>query len=96
MENTGHSSEQYAAMSERYAAVAAENERLKALNAAMAAQGAKLSLKVSSKGGLSVYGLNSKWPVTLYLGQWERLFAFVDTMREFIATHRDEFTSKAA
>jgi hypothetical protein len=33
----------------------------------------KLSCKVSVKGAISVYGLNSRMPVTLYAGQWERL-----------------------
>ena len=32
----------------------------------------KLTLKVSAKGAVSVYGMG-KWPVTLYAGQWERL-----------------------
>jgi len=42
---------------------------------AEAAQPVKaLSCKVSEKGALSVYGLG-RFPVTLYRGQWERLFA---------------------
>src|SRR5687768_8477149 len=32
-----------------------------------------LTCKVSEKGGLSVYGLQARFPVTLYAGQWERL-----------------------
>ncbi len=34
----------------------------------------RLTCKVSEKGALSVYGLG-RFPVTLYAGQWERLFA---------------------
>ena len=33
-----------------------------------------LSMKVSAKGAISVYGLG-RFPVTLYAGQWERLIA---------------------
>jgi hypothetical protein len=41
------------------------------------------SLKVSEKGGLSVYGLG-RFPVTLYREQWEKLLAMSDQIREFI------------
>ncbi len=47
--------------------------KLQADNAALAAAPArKLSMKVTEKGGLSVYGLG-RFPVTLYRSQWERL-----------------------
>jgi len=54
-----------------------ENERLK-----KPARGS-MSLKVSEKGGLSVYGLG-RFPVTLYREQWEKLLAMADQIREFI------------
>jgi hypothetical protein len=54
-----------------------ENERLK-----KPSRGA-MSLKVSEKGGLSVYGLG-RFPVTLYREQWEKLLAMADQIREFI------------
>lgn len=48
-------------------------EQLIALVTSMAAQPArKLSMKVTEKGGLSVYGLG-RFPTTLYRSQWERL-----------------------
>ncbi len=48
-------------------------EQLIALVTSMAAQPArKLSMKVTDKGGLSVYGLG-RFPTTLYRSQWERL-----------------------
>jgi hypothetical protein len=55
----------------------AENEKLK-----KPARGS-MSLKVSEKGGLSVYGLG-RFPVTLYREQWEKLLAMSDQIREFI------------
>jgi hypothetical protein len=51
---------------------------LQAQNAALAAANAqparKISMKVSEKGALSLYGLG-RFPVTLYRTQWERLLA---------------------
>jgi hypothetical protein len=55
----------------------AENEKLK-----KPARG-QMSLKVSEKGALSVYGLG-RFPVTLYREQWEKLLGMSDQIREFI------------
>jgi len=55
----------------------AENEKLK-----KPARG-QMSLKVSEKGALSVYGLG-RFPVTLYREQWEKLLDMSDQIREFI------------
>ena len=62
----------------------AEIERLKAENAQLKkpARGS-MSLKVSEKGALSVYGLG-KFPVTLYREQWDRLLGMADHIRQFI------------
>jgi len=42
-----------------------------------------LRLKVSQKGGLSVYGLG-RFPVTLYKEQWVRLLDYTDEIRAFL------------
>jgi hypothetical protein len=55
----------------------AENERLK-----KPVRG-QLSLRVSEKGALSVYGMG-RFPVTLYREQWEKLLGMGDEIREFI------------
>ncbi|MGA3018826.1 MAG: hypothetical protein ABSF62_17030 [Bryobacteraceae bacterium] len=62
----------------------AEVERLRAENEALKrpARG-QMSLKVSEKGGLSVYGLG-RFPVTLYREQWEKLLGLADGIRQFI------------
>jgi hypothetical protein len=62
----------------------AEIERLRAENEALKkpARG-QMSLKVSEKGALSVYGLG-RFPVTLYREQWEKLLAMADEIRNFI------------
>jgi len=66
-------------------ALLAEIQRLKAENENLKkpARG-QLSLKVSEKGALSVYGMG-RFPVTLYREQWEKLFSMSDQIKEFIA-----------
>ena len=41
-------------------------------------------LKVSQKGGVSVYGLNRRYPVTLYKNQWETLLGIAEEIKKFI------------
>lgn len=43
----------------------------------------QLRLKVSEKGGLSVYGLG-RFPVTLYKEQWIRLLDHADEIKSFL------------
>ena len=72
----------------------AELERLKAENERLKNQrGRGVSLKVSEKGGVSVYGLG-RFPVTLYKEQWTKLLAMVDEIRAFIKEHDAELKTK--
>jgi hypothetical protein len=61
-----------------------EIDRLRAENEALKkpARG-RVYLKVSEKGGLSVYGMG-RFPVTLYREQWEKLLSMADEIRNFI------------
>jgi hypothetical protein len=62
----------------------AEIERLKAENDQLKKpMRGSMSLKVSEKGALSVYGLG-RFPVTLYREQWEKLLGMADPIRQFI------------
>lgn len=62
----------------------AENERLKAeIESLKKPARGQMSLKVSEKGALSVYGLG-RFPVTLYREQWEKLLGLEDQIRQFI------------
>jgi hypothetical protein len=72
----------------------AEIERLRAENEALKkpAHG-QMSLKVSEKGALSVYGLG-RFPVTLYREQWEKLLAMADQIRQFIHDNTDLLKKK--
>ena len=70
--------------------VDAELARLRAENEALKKRTTKpgnFSLKVSEKGGLSVYGMG-RFPVTLYVEQWETLLSRVDEIRAFIEENR--------
>jgi hypothetical protein len=62
----------------------AEIERLRAENENLKRPRGQMSLKVSEKGALSVYGLG-RFPVTLYREQWEKLLGMTDEIRSFIA-----------
>ncbi len=62
----------------------AEIERLRAENEALKRPSrGQMSLRVSEKGALSVYGLG-RFPVTLYREQWEKLLGMSEEIRRFI------------
>ena len=72
----------------------AELEKLKAENAALKARGGKgVSMKVSEKGGVSVYGLG-RFPVTLYLEQWLKLLDLAEDIRIFIRENEPKLKKK--
>lgn len=72
----------------------AELERLKAENIALKTRGSKgVSMKVSEKGGVSVYGLG-RFPVTLYKEQWTKLLDMAEDIRAFIQEHDAELKTK--
>ncbi|HEX4355213.1 MAG TPA: hypothetical protein VHZ95_19915 [Polyangiales bacterium] len=63
----------------------AELERLREENSKLKQRGSRgVSMKVSEKGGVSIYGLG-RFPVTLYKEQWEKLLDMADDIRAFIA-----------
>jgi len=62
----------------------AELERLRAENEALKKVGrGPLSIRVSEKGAVSVYGLG-RFPVTLYKEQWGKLLAAAEQIQAFI------------
>ena len=54
----------------------------------------QLSLKVSQKGAVSVYGLG-RFPVTLYPAQMQRLLSIKEEIETFIADNKDSFSYKS-
>lgn len=72
----------------------AELERLKAENETLKARSSRaVSMKVSEKGGLSVYGLG-RFPVTLYKEQWTKLLDMADDIRRFMQDNDARLKSK--
>ena len=63
------------------------------LSASKRAQG-KLTIKVSAKGAISIYGFG-QWPVTLYRSQMERLIDAVPQIKAFIETNADQLATKS-
>ena len=66
----------------------AENERLKRA----ASRG--ITIKVSEKGGVSVYGLG-RFPVTLYKEQWVKLLDIAEEIRGFIRDNEASLKTKS-
>lgn len=85
-----------AEMAKQIAALEAQNAQLKA------AQTTAMSVKMTDKGGISVYGLG-RFPVTLYPfgkdgegeGQWARLFSAKDKVLAFIEVNKVELKKRA-
>jgi hypothetical protein len=74
----------------------AELDRLRSENERLKSQQARgVTLKVSEKGGVSVYGLG-RFPVTLYKEQWLKLLAMADEIRAFIRENEATLKTKSA
>ena len=72
----------------------AELERLRAENESLKKSSSKgISMKVSEKGGLSVYGLG-RFPITFYKEQWVKLLDMADDIRAFLKAHDAELKTK--
>ena len=72
----------------------AELERLRNENAALKkGAAAGVTMKVSDKGALSIYGMG-RFPVTLYKEQWLKLLAMSDDIRAFIAANEGQLKKK--
>jgi hypothetical protein len=72
----------------------AELERLKAENEALKTRANRaISMKVSEKGGVSLYGLG-RFPVTLYKEQWAKLLDMADEIRAFLKDNDSRLKTK--
>ena len=72
----------------------AELEKLKKENESLKARTSKgISLKVSEKGAVSVYGMG-RFPVTLYKEQWIKLLDMSDDIRRFIQENEGKLKVK--
>ncbi len=81
-------------MSETPEDIKAELDRLRAENESLKKGKERgLSMKVSEKGALSVYGMG-RFPVTLYKEQWLRLLDMTEELRSFIEANQDKLKTK--
>jgi hypothetical protein len=72
----------------------AEIERLKAENETLKKKRTgSTSIKISEKGGVSVYGLG-RFPVTLYKEQWIKLLDMSDEIKVFITENDASLKTK--
>ena len=75
-------------------AMQAELERLREENAKLKnKEKSGISLKVSEKGAVSVYGMG-RFPVTLYKEQWLRLLAAAEEIEAFIRENESRLKTK--
>jgi len=71
-----------------------ELARLRAENAELKQKrGGSVSMKVSEKGAVSVYGLG-RFPVTLYQEQWAKLLGMSDEIKTFIEENKSKLKTK--
>ena len=74
--------------------IKAELERLRAENESLKQKrNTSVSMKVSEKGAVSVYGLG-RFPVTLYQEQWIKLLALADDIKQFIEENKSRLKAK--
>jgi hypothetical protein len=74
----------------------AELDRLRAENEALKAKAEdkrRVYLKVSDKGGVSLYGLG-RFPITLYVEQWETVLGMADEIRAFLRDNASRLKRK--
>ena len=72
----------------------AELERLRAENEALKKSSARgISLKVSQKGAVSLYGMG-RFPVTLYKEQWLKILEMSDVIRNFLKENDAQLKAK--
>lgn len=75
--------------------LAAEVERLREENERLKTQRSRgLTMKVSEKGALSVYGLG-RFPVTLYKEQWTKLLNVAEDIKAFLKENDAQLKTKS-
>lgn len=74
---------------DRMVALEEENRKLRE----QSERSSVIRFKVAEKGGVSVYGLG-RFPVTLYVEQWQRLLDNADAIRQFMKENDDKLKRK--
>ncbi|MBW2363104.1 MAG: hypothetical protein JRG84_19580 [Deltaproteobacteria bacterium] len=73
-------------------------KQVEALQAQLDAERAKsqksVSLKVSQKGGVSLYGIR-RFPITFYLEEWQQILDMEGEIRAFLSEHEAELKKRS-
>ncbi len=73
-------------------------KRIEELEAQLAAEKSKQTravyLKVSAKGGASLYGIR-RFPITFYVEEWNRILDMEPEIRSFLKANEGELTTKS-
>lgn len=69
------------------------DELLAIIASLKAAPSRAVTCKVSDKGALSIYGLG-RFPITLYISQYDKLVQSWDTISAFVEANRSRFATK--
>lgn len=77
-------------LSQKDAEIAALRAEIEALKSASSS---KLTLRVSEKGALCIYGLG-RFPFTFYISQWRRIRENLATIDAFVAANATRFVTK--
>ena len=73
--------------------LAAAKARIAELEAKLERKPGSLTMKVTEKGAISLYGLQ-RFPVTLYASQWLRVIAAIEPLKAFIEANKDKLAKK--
>ena len=77
-------------------AITARLAALEAENAALKAARNKVSFKIHESGVISAYGLNAKFPISLYPAQWARLSGEMNTLAKFMQDNASTIAANEA
>lgn len=72
----------------------AKEEAEAQLAAEKAKQTRAVYLKVSEKGGASLYGIR-RFPITFYVEEWKRILDMEPEIRSFLKAHEGELATKS-
>lgn len=72
--------------------VAELQARIRELEAKVATK-QTITFKVTEKGGVSLYGVG-RFPVTLYLSQWQAVIKAIPALANFLEAHKTQLSVK--
>lgn len=81
------------AMQEEIAKLKAQIDAAKAARTVTLSDGSTLTLKVTPKGGVAVYGMG-RFPVSLYGNQWLKIIEAAAEIHSYVQENKDKLSVK--